>query len=251
MCTDNIHSSKPHNALGFGKLVGSYFFCVFAAGLITFVVYPYHAFFFPLLREACLRKEATWTYYYWCMATLIFGESMVYGNFLLAIFTCPGYVEHDSWAFPPVYKGHIQSENHNEVFETDLQGKLRFCAKCDQYKPDNAHHCSMCKHCIYRKDHHCPWINNCVGRDNMKYFFLFLGYIPPGAMFITFSTLYSLICHFRWLDVNNSDDDALSMMVLLGSSAFAALMALAFFLFGMNFFCLSCKGQTSISHMMA
>ena len=30
------------------------------------------------------------------------------------------------------------------------------CARCNCYKPERAHHCSTCGHCIRRMDHHCP-----------------------------------------------------------------------------------------------
>jgi len=40
------------------------------------------------------------------------------------------------------------------------------CDKCKAWKPPRAHHCKICKKCVFRMDHHCEWINNCVGFHN-------------------------------------------------------------------------------------
>ncbi|CCW67511.1 unnamed protein product [Phytomonas sp. Hart1] len=62
-------------------------------------------------------------------------------------------------------------------------GALRYCARCELYMPDFAHHCRICQRCVYRMDHHCPWVNNCIGRNNYKLFVLFIFYL--STMWLT------------------------------------------------------------------
>jgi hypothetical protein len=33
----------------------------------------------------------------------------------------------------------------------------RLCRRCKAFKPQRAHHCSVCRRCIIKMDHHCPW----------------------------------------------------------------------------------------------
>src|SRR5689334_13255535 len=43
---------------------------------------------------------------------------------------------------------------------TSMTG-IRYCPKCECIKPDRAHHCSLCGHCVLKFDHHCPLVISC------------------------------------------------------------------------------------------
>ncbi|CAN6608389.1 palmitoyltransferase Pfa4p [Trichomonascus vanleenenianus] len=65
----------------------------------------------------------------------------------------------------------------------------RWCVKCNNYKPDRAHHCRRCQTCVLKMDHHCPWTYNCVGHSNMPHFIRFLLWVDISCSY----GLYHLI----------------------------------------------------------
>lgn len=58
----------------------------------------------------------------------------------------------------------------------------RYCMKCENWKPERTHHCSVSGKCILRMDHYCIWVVNCVGLLNYKFFLLFLAYTWLGCL---------------------------------------------------------------------
>lgn len=75
-------------------------------------------------------------------------------------------------------------------------GSYRYCRHCKHYKPDRAHHCSVCGRCILKMDHHCVFINNCVSFFNHKFFVCFVTYAFLGCFFVSvvsFSTFLTII----------------------------------------------------------
>eukprot|EP00944_MAST-04C_sp_MAST-4C-sp1_P013257 g13257.t1 len=76
----------------------------------------------------------------------------------------------------------LQDKEYKEIGHyTKRPVRVPWCRKCDNYKPLHTHHCSTCGTCVENMDHHCPWMNNCVGKENHKFFMLFLLYVGLGS----------------------------------------------------------------------
>lgn len=54
---------------------------------------------------------------------------------------------------------HDKDDWESTTIEAKNDGKRRFCNKCEQYKPDRCHHCSICDRCVLKMDHHCKYIH--------------------------------------------------------------------------------------------
>uniref|UniRef100_A0A914L4Y0 Palmitoyltransferase n=1 Tax=Meloidogyne incognita TaxID=6306 RepID=A0A914L4Y0_MELIC len=80
-------------------------------------------------------------------------------------------------------------ERNIPLLTRGYDGGIRFCLKCSCVKPDRAHHCSVCGHCVLKFDHHCPWVNTCINYRNYKFFIQFLGYGFLMCAFVFFTIL--------------------------------------------------------------
>mmetsp|Transcript_15722 Transcript_15722/g.39983 ORF Transcript_15722/g.39983 Transcript_15722/m.39983 type:complete len:310 (-) Transcript_15722:2059-2988(-) len=106
-----------------------------------------------------------------------------YVNYVVAWQRDPGYVE-KGWNDEDVenlkHLDFVRGDDSSEdEYVAEGREDIRFCSKCQDFKPQRAHHCSICGKCVLRMDHHCPWINNCVGLRNHR----------PFVVFIAFATL--------------------------------------------------------------
>lgn len=120
---------------------------------------------------------------------------------------------------------------------------LRWCAKCEVWKPDRCHHCSNCNSCFLRMDHHCPWFSCCIGFRNHKFFIQFLIY----ALFLCLE-VFAISFYLLW-DFLASEQYTASKYLSL-NLVFLALLSLVFticlFFFAGFLIYLVLKNQTTI-----
>lgn len=62
------------------------------------------------------------------------------------------------------------------INERKANNEIRYCKKCNKFKPDRTHHCNQCNKCYLKLDHHSIWFNKCISYSNYKYYITFLFY---------------------------------------------------------------------------
>ncbi|KAL7419401.1 palmitoyltransferase for Vac8p [Cryptotrichosporon argae] len=110
------------------------------------------------------------------------------------------------------------------IMAKDSTGAARYCRKCDGWKPDRAHHCSVCRQCVLKMDHHCPWLNNCVGYHNHKAFLLFVTYGSLLALYTFTQAGYETYRWFTSPDSYAGSSSADNIKTTYGPEAMVAVM---------------------------
>lgn len=105
-------------------------------------------------------------------------------NHLLTVVTKPGKPD-DALITAEIEAGWEQGRNG-----------LRWCRRCECYKPPLAHHCHVCDVCVLKMDHHCPWVANCVGHFNYRYFFNFMAWLWMGCLYVVVFSAVPLFHHY-------------------------------------------------------
>lgn len=131
--------------------------------------------------EDGVRKLTFWGIFHSIGFCLVAAMAII--SHLKAMCTDPGAVPPDAEPVPDSLNAN--GGRVEEGIDVPRKKPKRLCRRCNSFKPDRAHHCSICKRCIIKMDHHCPWVNNCVGIGNHKYFLLFI-------LYTFFSCTYSM-----------------------------------------------------------
>ncbi|KAF2732360.1 zf-DHHC-domain-containing protein, partial [Polyplosphaeria fusca] len=63
-----------------------------------------------------------------------------------------------------------------DAYVCDFDGRPLWCDKCNNWKPDRAHHSSQIGRCIRRMDHFCPYAGGIISETSHKFFIQFLFY---------------------------------------------------------------------------
>lgn len=125
---------------------------------------------------------------------------MVAWCYLTCVFTDPGRVPPGWHPFASDEQAEVELQRlafADHYFDRRDPRRPRFCKRCQQWKPERAHHCSTTGRCILKMDHHCIWVSNCVGLLNYKHFLLFLVWTGVGSLSAFLLLLPSLIDFIR------------------------------------------------------
>jgi len=130
-----------------------------------------------------------------------------------------------------------------EHYRFTYMEKLRFCKKCNVFKPNRTHHCKCCQRCVLKMDHHCPFINKCVGYKNHKIFIMFLFYVTLGMSFAEFLYINRILrLYYNWDPPVTLTE---GVMILLNVLLLAFLIVCTFILFANQIFLIS-RNMTKI-----
>jgi palmitoyltransferase ZDHHC2/15/20 len=105
-------------------------------------------------------------------------------SYTRCVFTDPGRPQ------PEPTTIEFEEDEATQTSDRGATSKERFCKVCKVTKPPRAHHCSICSACILNMDHHCPWVANCVGKNNYKFFYLFVLYGFLGCTLVSCTSLF-------------------------------------------------------------
>lgn len=179
-------------------------------------------------------------------------------NYAVLVFADPGGVPQD-WSVSPSQAvrnpGTTDFRHSHLMHERTYDGLLRYCSRCEQFKPDRSHHCSACRRCILRMDHHCIFINNCVSFVNHKFFISFVFYACIGCTFVTIVAFPTMASVVFWPNMATSKThmaaSPLLESVTLESCAIVGYIVCGAFAFALSVFVcfhgyLVTKGRTTI-----
>ena len=74
---------------------------------------------------------------------------------------------------------------------------VRWCKRCNAFRPPRAHHCAVCDKCVDCMDHHCGWVGNCIGKQNLKAFLLCLMYVSLCLLFSCVSVFVEAFIYLK------------------------------------------------------
>ncbi|MBA0876063.1 hypothetical protein Goshw_018921 [Gossypium schwendimanii] len=146
---------------------------------------------------------------------------MLLWSYFTVVLTDPGTVPPNWKPASDEERGEVDPLNESEFdgLQPDLSSqRIRYCWKCNQFKPPRCHHCGRC---VLKMDHHCVWVVNCVGALNYKYFLLFLFYTFLETSLVTLALFSHFLAFF-------SDEEIPGTTATLATTFLSFVLNLAF-----------------------
>ncbi|KAF5842026.1 DHHC palmitoyltransferase-domain-containing protein [Dunaliella salina] len=125
---------------------------------------------------------------------------LVLWTYFAAVLTDPGRVPPDWHPFLDEQHARLELDRmsySDYYFDRRDPRRPRYCKRCQAWKPERAHHCSVLGRCVLRMDHYCIWLVNCVGLMNYKFFLLFMLYTCLTCITATLLLVPAFIDFFK------------------------------------------------------
>mmetsp|Transcript_7371 Transcript_7371/g.19703 ORF Transcript_7371/g.19703 Transcript_7371/m.19703 type:complete len:324 (-) Transcript_7371:336-1307(-) len=125
---------------------------------------------------------------------------LVLWTYFAAVLTDPGRVPPDWHPFLDEQHARLELDRmsySDYYFDRRDPRRPRYCKRCQAWKPERAHHCSVLGRCVLRMDHYCIWLVNCVGLMNYKFFLLFMLYTCLACITATLLLVPAFIDFFK------------------------------------------------------
>lgn len=100
---------------------------------------------------------------------------------------------------------------------------LRFCDRCQFFKPIGTEHCKVCDNCVLAYDSHSAALGNCVGMRNRKYYAMLLLACAVLCLSTGVLCLARLAVYVQALGWQRGLGHSLSLTCLTGASFYASL----------------------------
>lgn len=85
--------------------------------------------------------------------------------------------------------------------------RVKYCSSCYIFRGPAVSHCKKCDNCVDNFDHHCPWLGNCIGKNNYKFFMIFLIFFNLLVFINLFTSSFSFISKIKEYYQNGNNNN--------------------------------------------
>ena len=193
-------SNTLENWRGYNKLfckrkiyAGSQYYYSFGT-ILYILVYGISFIIFVILEQESLSRKV--------VSLILYSIYLIIVIFfcLICAFTDPGVIPINSLSANELKNANCCS-NNRVCYINGIRHRIRFCYTCQIIRPIGSSHCKTCNICVEKFDHHCPWVGNCIGKNNYRYFFIFLILLNTFFIITLISSLCFIIFHKKLISI--------------------------------------------------